>query len=213
MACRGTLPFMAPELVNTPERINEKADCWSFGMLLWELLTLQSPFQELAPNHIIAGLMVSPLLSFPCLPAAHSQLPAVSMGHRVAALPSRRVQQMLPACASADLHVCALMLTCTSVKEASRLCPITSSHLRLCSSPLQQVSLLPQVIACPHKHQLLQATMTQACLQRGTLRPEIPAFCEQPWMDLMAACWALNPTQRPSFAELAQQLEDLVDVC
>ena len=57
--CRGTLPFMAPELVKTPERINEKADCWSFGMLLWELLTLQSPFQELAPNHIIAGLMVS----------------------------------------------------------------------------------------------------------------------------------------------------------
>ena len=51
---------MAPELVNTPERINEKADCWSFGMLLWELLTLQSPFQELAPNHIIAGLMVRP---------------------------------------------------------------------------------------------------------------------------------------------------------
>ena len=62
---------MAPELVNTPERINEKADCWSFGMLLWELLTLQSPFQELAPNHIIAGLMVrlfpfTPLTWAPC---------------------------------------------------------------------------------------------------------------------------------------------------
>ena len=64
---RGTLPFMAPELVNDPERITEKADCWSFGMLCWELLTLQSPFQDLPPNTLIGGLMVRPLICCCCL--------------------------------------------------------------------------------------------------------------------------------------------------
>ena len=32
---RGTLPFMAPELVNDPDRVCEKADVWSMGMLMW----------------------------------------------------------------------------------------------------------------------------------------------------------------------------------
>lgn len=32
---RGTLPFIAPELVNDPDRITEKADVWSMGMLMW----------------------------------------------------------------------------------------------------------------------------------------------------------------------------------
>ena len=55
---RGTLPFIAPELVNDPDRVTEKADVWSMGMLMWELLTLASPFQDLSPQAIISGLMV-----------------------------------------------------------------------------------------------------------------------------------------------------------
>ena len=31
--CRGTLPYMAPELVNDPNRVSEKADVWSLGMV------------------------------------------------------------------------------------------------------------------------------------------------------------------------------------
>ncbi|CAL8468355.1 g7895 [Coccomyxa elongata] len=55
---RGTLPYMAPELVSDPDHVSEKADVWSLGMVLWEMLTLQAPFQSLAPQQIIAGLMV-----------------------------------------------------------------------------------------------------------------------------------------------------------
>ena len=32
-ACRGTLPYMAPELVSNPDRVSEKADVWSLGMV------------------------------------------------------------------------------------------------------------------------------------------------------------------------------------
>jgi serine/threonine protein kinase len=58
---RGTLPYMAPELVSDPLRVSEKADVWSLGMVLWEMLTLQVPFSDLSPQQIVAGLMVGNL--------------------------------------------------------------------------------------------------------------------------------------------------------
>ncbi|KAK9788455.1 hypothetical protein WJX73_009181 [Symbiochloris irregularis] len=101
---RGTLPFIAPELVNDPDRVTEKADVWSMGMLMWELLTLTSPFQDLAPHAIITGLM------------------------------------------------------------------------------------------------------------RGTLRPEIPEWCEPSWAHLMRSCWAMDPGRRPSFRCMALELEHLLEL-
>lgn len=45
---RGTLPYMAPELVSDPERVCEKADVWSLGVVMWEMLTRETPFQVCA---------------------------------------------------------------------------------------------------------------------------------------------------------------------
>jgi serine/threonine protein kinase len=42
---RGTLPYMAPELVSDPERVCEKADVWSLGVVMWEMMTRETPFQ------------------------------------------------------------------------------------------------------------------------------------------------------------------------
>jgi serine/threonine protein kinase/GTPase SAR1 family protein len=44
----GTEGFMAPEIVryNGEETYSEKVDCFSFGMLLYELITLRHPFQN-----------------------------------------------------------------------------------------------------------------------------------------------------------------------
>ena len=52
---------MAPELVCDPDRISEKADVWSFGMVLWEMLMLETPFQHLSPQEIVTGLMMGKL--------------------------------------------------------------------------------------------------------------------------------------------------------
>ena len=52
---------MAPEVVNDPQHVSEKADVWSLGMVLWELLTLEIPFAALSPQHIIHGLMLGNL--------------------------------------------------------------------------------------------------------------------------------------------------------
>lgn len=58
---------MAPELVSDPDHVSEKADVWSLGMVLWEMLTLQAPFQSLAPQQIIAGAPSQPSFSIPLI--------------------------------------------------------------------------------------------------------------------------------------------------
>ena len=91
-ARRGTLPYMAPELVSDPDHVSEKADVWSLGMVLWEMLCLETPFQTLTPQQIIAGLMVGNLapearpLAFPSIHAKMSRGPASAVSaphHRV----------------------------------------------------------------------------------------------------------------------------------
>jgi serine/threonine protein kinase len=55
---RGTLPYMAPELVSDPERVCEKADVWSLGVVMWEMMTRETPFQVgLDARHRLASMM------------------------------------------------------------------------------------------------------------------------------------------------------------
>ncbi|KAI1294731.1 Leucine-rich repeat serine/threonine-protein kinase 1 [Halotydeus destructor] len=55
----GTEGFMAPEIMrhNGEEEYTEKVDCFSFGMFMYELLTLHLPFegQECIKDHILDG--------------------------------------------------------------------------------------------------------------------------------------------------------------
>ena len=40
----------------------------------------------------------------------------------------------------------------------------------------------------------------------NTLRPTIPSYCDSEWRKLMEHCWAPNPSDRPSFTEVAGRL-------
>lgn len=55
----GTEGFMAPEIMryNGEEEYTEKVDCFSFGMFMYELLTLRLPFegQDCVKDHILDG--------------------------------------------------------------------------------------------------------------------------------------------------------------
>ncbi|XP_024027720.1 uncharacterized protein LOC21391009 isoform X2 [Morus notabilis] len=96
---RGTLPWMAPELLNgSSSLVSEKVDVFSFGIVLWELLTGEEPYADLHYGAIIGGIL------------------------------------------------------------------------------------------------------------SNTLRPPVPEFCNPEWKSLMERCWASEPSERPSFTEIANQL-------
>ncbi|KAI4377304.1 hypothetical protein MLD38_014956 [Melastoma candidum] len=55
---RGTLPWMAPELLNgSSSLVSEKVDVFSFGIVMWELLTGDEPYADLHYGAIIGGIV------------------------------------------------------------------------------------------------------------------------------------------------------------
>ncbi|WJX87525.1 hypothetical protein P8452_69706 [Trifolium repens] len=55
---RGTLPWMAPELLNgNSNKVSEKVDVFSFGILLWEILTGEEPYANMHYGAIIGGIV------------------------------------------------------------------------------------------------------------------------------------------------------------
>lgn len=55
---RGTLPWMAPELLNGGSSlVCEKVDVFSFGIVLWELLTGEEPYANMHYGAIIGGIV------------------------------------------------------------------------------------------------------------------------------------------------------------
>ncbi|GAB4838208.1 hypothetical protein Ancab_027738 [Ancistrocladus abbreviatus] len=55
---RGTLPWMAPELLSGKSNmVTEKIDVYSFGIVMWELLTGDEPYAEMHCASIIGGIV------------------------------------------------------------------------------------------------------------------------------------------------------------
>ncbi|KAI4976654.1 hypothetical protein ZWY2020_050261 [Hordeum vulgare] len=69
---RGTLPWMAPELLNgSSNLVSEKVDVFSFGIVMWELLTGEEPYADLHYGAIIGGIVnntLRPLVPESCDP-------------------------------------------------------------------------------------------------------------------------------------------------
>ncbi|KAL3841026.1 hypothetical protein ACJIZ3_025617 [Penstemon smallii] len=55
---RGTLPWMAPELLSGKSHmVSEKIDVYSFGIVMWELLTGDEPYADMHCASIIGGIV------------------------------------------------------------------------------------------------------------------------------------------------------------
>ncbi|XP_077997800.1 mitogen-activated protein kinase kinase kinase 13-like [Glandiceps talaboti] len=55
MSFAGTVAWMAPEVIRN-EPCSEKVDIWSFGVVLWELLTGEMPYKDVDSSAIIWGV-------------------------------------------------------------------------------------------------------------------------------------------------------------
>ncbi|XP_047331005.1 uncharacterized protein LOC124934512 [Impatiens glandulifera] len=59
---RGTLPWMAPELLDgNSNRVSEKVDVYSFGITMWEILTGEEPYANMHCGVIIGGIVSNTL--------------------------------------------------------------------------------------------------------------------------------------------------------
>lgn len=55
---RGTLPWMAPELLSgKTNMVTEKIDVYSFGIVMWELLTGDEPYSDMHCASVIGGIV------------------------------------------------------------------------------------------------------------------------------------------------------------
>ncbi|KAJ7535104.1 hypothetical protein O6H91_12G018500 [Diphasiastrum complanatum] len=55
---RGTLPWMAPELLSgNSSMVTEKIDVFSFGIVMWELLTGEEPYANMHYGAVIGGIV------------------------------------------------------------------------------------------------------------------------------------------------------------
>lgn len=48
--------------------------------------------------------------------------------------------------------------------------------------------------------------LTSGGIVSNTLRPKIPESCDPEWKSLMEQCWSPEPSERPAFAEISNQL-------
>ncbi|CAF0895312.1 unnamed protein product [Adineta ricciae] len=55
MSFSGTSAWMAPEVIRK-ELCSEKIDVWSFGIVLWEILTCNVPYDNIDPSAIVWGV-------------------------------------------------------------------------------------------------------------------------------------------------------------
>ncbi|CAH9083841.1 unnamed protein product [Cuscuta epithymum] len=69
---RGTIPWMAPELLSCESMVSEKVDVYSFGIVMWELLTGAEPYSNMRTEEIICGIIkgcLRPEIPYWCHPA------------------------------------------------------------------------------------------------------------------------------------------------
>lgn len=55
MSFAGTVAWMAPEVIRN-EPCSEKVDIWSYGVVIWELLTCEIPYRDVDSSAIIWGV-------------------------------------------------------------------------------------------------------------------------------------------------------------
>lgn len=55
MSFAGTVAWMAPEVIRN-EPCSEKVDIWSYGVVLWEMLTCEIPYKDVDSSAIIWGV-------------------------------------------------------------------------------------------------------------------------------------------------------------
>ena len=53
----GTFHWMAPEILQSCNNYSHKADVYSYGIVMWEIMAREPPFKTLRPHEIMASVL------------------------------------------------------------------------------------------------------------------------------------------------------------
>jgi serine/threonine protein kinase len=77
----GTLAYLSPEALNGKE-MDERADIWAFGTILYEMLTGKLPFEGNSPSTLMVAILQKPMMALENLRADIS-LPLLNLVQRM----------------------------------------------------------------------------------------------------------------------------------
>ncbi|WVZ06613.1 hypothetical protein V8G54_019959 [Vigna mungo] len=193
---RGTLPWMAPELLNgNSSRVSEKVDVFSFGISMWELLTGEEPYADMHCGAIIgdggidnayggsgngngSGVTIAMVVDrgeHRHFESGGGKEKAFTSGGRIAKKRREKIHK----------------------PESMQGYGVRNESLRMQKNMNKFVSLI------------IRLHVDLGGIVKNTLRPPVPERCDSEWRKLMEECWSPDPESRPSFTEITSRLRSM----
>jgi serine/threonine protein kinase/predicted Zn-dependent protease len=202
-AVGGTLPYMSPEQLTSlrrPEPIDQRSDVFSFGVLLFQLLTLRLPFAQ-APGNSIHQMLASREQGPPAMNAFPRAVPPSIQALVKKCLSFRREDRFASfdeIATDLDRHLRDLPLKHTAnpslrerITKWRRRHPQALSASTMIATAVMLVAVLTSVVAW--KSHRLRVLETAATLREiGDRLPEVWAVVSSPYSELESVQEASN---------------------
>lgn len=208
---RGTPAWLAPEALSDSV-LTSKADIYSFGMILWELLTFQSPpficveQERILPDEFHKG-HVSPYNK-------RRQPAAAALGALSDTISSDGVvgSYMSPSLHgnSSDLNL--PLLTSLSSDAGDEHSASNRTSRAVDGDDNVERKRAESIASTPGTKKIVLSHVSAVLkyVVREKRRPPIPLGCPKELASIMSRCWAHDPNERPEVEEIVTVLETML---
>ena len=188
MAEMGTPGWAAPELV-LGEGVSKASDVFSFGIILWELLTFRAP-------SVLINMEILQMPDVCNLPQTYD--------HPLLKILKTQAQNQNQKVESTDKN---------SLSSASASASGFSAFFE--RKLTQNPSIVSDSTALVQNHDLTMIEIGDLHTARVLmcdlkLRPPMPCNIPVALKNLLVSCWSVNETERPSFSEVYNELEKML---
>ncbi len=159
----GTPQFMAPEQISSPDRVDQRADIYALGVIIYEMLTARRPFANPDPDALFEQILTEapPGMDLPALPRGFEDMLLTKF---LAKRPEDRFQTMKEVETALEGYADMVRPSLDSIPIAR------ISDVALPSAPppaLPQAAAVVSLPAPPHRARLEWLVVALACLGAG----------------------------------------------
>lgn len=226
---RGTIRYMAPELLRGLDGITEMADIYSFGVTMWQLSEGKDPYESIASNEAVAYNVVkkkirpdsvttaeilrSEPVSIPAAKNLHLQV----RGRKNSDNSMESSQTYLKGNGNSHISFHSSILISSNASDHQR--PIIDCSTDAMRDELQQqgIDLLEEVAStAEHDEDELDdapsmASLSALFVQAVELHAVNQNFIRQEYRNLYRKCWQHEAVRRPTAADVRATLHGMVE--